>query len=589
MEKEDRQDSLSILQNVSLYNDNSDPSELYFRVKKGKAVSSEKGLKILRGSTVSFLTYFSSFSAGKWKKYAGINSVILNLNFSGKMTVRVKKLDGLSEISVSEHSLSGRNSRFEYIIQETFFSDTLFFEIEADEDTELYSGFYGTDLIPKRKPKTAAAVCTFRREEFVERNLNIFHDDVFKRIPGSFDVYISDNAGTLRPDLASENIHIFKNINSGGAGGFTRCVLEVLKSGIEYTHILFMDDDVLIHPETFFRLNSFLSYADLPEKSCIGGSFLVLDEKTFHYEVGAVWTKGGAVPRKYKLDLKLPSSMNALAREEDMHYNGWWFSCFPISIFRNGENLPYPFFIKGDDIEFGLRNRLKVITLNGISVWHESLKKKYNDMTNYFFMRNESIISSIYLPGFSALSLILRFWKRFVLQGSGFRYRSLDVLCEGFVHFLNGPEYLKNTDPEENTKHIRSLGYGLGVLPSVRATDDVLYSKDKIAPGRLLPMIFTMNRQLPFAVKTGRTAYAAIQGSSITQLYGYDTIHYYDKESMLGFTAEKDRKRLMGLIWRGIGLSFRLLFSFRRLKKEYRKSFEEFTKKDFWETYLKLK
>lgn len=589
MKIEDSQGSLSILQNICLYNDNSDPPELYFRVKKGKAVLFEKGLKILKSSTVNFLTYFNSFSAEKWKKYAGINSVILKLNFTGKMTVRIKRLDGFSEFSVFEQNISGKNSRFEYKIQGGFLSETLFFEIDADEDTELYSGFYGTDLIPKRKPKTAASVCTFRREEFVEKNLNIFHDNIFKHFPGSFDVYISDNAGTLRPDLASENIHIFKNINSGGAGGFTRCVLEVLKSGIEYTHILFMDDDVLIHPETFFRLNSFLSYADLPENSCIGGSFLVLDEKTFHYEVGAVWTKGGAVPRKYKLDLKLPSSMTGLAKEEDMHYNGWWFSCFPISIFRNGENLPYPFFIKGDDIEFGLRNHLNVITLNGISVWHESLKKKYNDMTNYFFMRNDSIINCAYIPDFSASSLILKFWKRFVIQASGFRYRSLDVLCEGFVHFLNGPEFLKNSDPEENTKYIRSLGYTLSALPPVRKTDDILYSRERTAVGRLLPMVLTFNRQFPFAGKTGRTAYAAIQGNAITQLYGYDTIHYYDKESMLGFTAEKDRKRLMGLIQRGIGLSFRLLFSFRRLKKEYRKSFEEFTKKDFWETYLKLK
>ncbi|HMZ62385.1 MAG TPA: hypothetical protein PL048_26675, partial [Leptospiraceae bacterium] len=119
--------------------------------------------------------------------------------------------------------------------------------------------------------------------------------------------------------------------------------------------------------------------------------------------------------------------------------------------------------------------------------------------------------------------------------------------------------------------------------------DDVLYSKDKIAVGRLLPMMLTFNRQFPFERKNGRTAFAAIQGNSVTQLYGYDTIHYYDKESMLGFSVEKDRKRLTGLIWRGIGLSFRLLFSFRRLKKEYRKSFDVFTKKEFWETYLKLK
>lgn len=580
---------LTVLQNIILKNSDTESCELYFRVRKGRALSSEKGLNVQKGSRVSFLTYFNSFSAEKWKKHTGLESVFLQFSFSGKLKVSIRKLEGFTEVTLYEHILSGVDAVLEQLIDGSSFAGSIFFELEALEDTEILSGCFGTELSPKTGPVTAVSICTFRREEFVERNLNIFHDYIFKSIPGAFEVFISDNAGTLSSGLSSENVHIFRNINSGGAGGFTRCVLEVLKTEKPFSHILFMDDDVLIHPETFFRLNSFLSFAELPEKSCIGGSFLVLDEKTFHYEVGAVWTKGGAVPRKYKLDLKLASSISALAKDEDMHYNGWWFSCFPVSIFRNGENLPYPFFIKGDDIEFGLRNHLNVIALNGISVWHESLKKKYSDMTNYFFMRNDSIVSSVYVPGFSAFSLIIKFWKRFVIQASGFRYRSLDVLCEGFVHFLKGPEFLKNTDPEENTKHIRSIGYGLGTIPPVRETDDMLYSRERTAVGRLIPMVLTFNGQFPFTKKTGRTAYAAIQGNAITQLYGYDTIHYYDKESMLGFTVEKDRKRLMGLIRRGIGLSFRLIFSFRRLKKEYRKSFEEFTKRDFWETYLRLK
>ena len=41
-------------------------------------------------------------------------------------------------------------------------------------------------------------------------------------------------------------------------------------------------------------------------------------------------------------------------------------------------SFPILRFIKGDDIEFSLRNSSKIITLNGLSVWHEDFQKKYS-------------------------------------------------------------------------------------------------------------------------------------------------------------------------------------------------------------------
>ena len=56
----------------------------------------------------------------------------------------------------------------------------------------------------------------------------------------------SDNAGTLDHKYFDHNqLHLIQNKNVGGAGGFTRGIIEVLESTLPYTHVLLMDDCLL--------------------------------------------------------------------------------------------------------------------------------------------------------------------------------------------------------------------------------------------------------------------------------------------------------------------------------------------------------
>ena len=61
-----------------------------------------------------------------------------------------------------------------------------------------------------------------------------------------------------------------------------------------------------------------------------------------------------------------------------LKYAAWWFCCFSVNNVKK-RGLPSPFFIKGDDIEYSLRNESKIINLNGLAVWHEDFSGKYND------------------------------------------------------------------------------------------------------------------------------------------------------------------------------------------------------------------
>ena len=45
---------------------------------------------------------------------------------------------------------------------------------------------------------------------------------------------------------------------------------------------------------------------------------------------------------------------------------------FRISTKLIKENgLPLPIFVRGDDIEFSMRNNKEIVSLNGINVWHD--------------------------------------------------------------------------------------------------------------------------------------------------------------------------------------------------------------------------
>ena len=60
-------------------------------------------------------------------------------------------------------------------------------------------------------------------------------------------VFVSDNGNSLNYNTDSNHIKVYSNKNYGGAGGFTRCLIEAMNNDMaQYTHFIFMDDDVVL-------------------------------------------------------------------------------------------------------------------------------------------------------------------------------------------------------------------------------------------------------------------------------------------------------------------------------------------------------
>lgn len=55
-----------------------------------------------------------------------------------------------------------------------------------------------------------------------------------------------------------------------------------------------------------------------------------------------------------------------------------------------------PFFIKGDDVEYGMRAAEELILMSGIAVWHQDFAGKYTGILEYYIKRNLAIVSSLW-------------------------------------------------------------------------------------------------------------------------------------------------------------------------------------------------
>lgn len=92
---------------------------------------------------------------------------------------------------------------------------------------------------------------------------------------------------------------------------------------------------------------------------------------------------GNLISNKSNLNMNVTWDCLFNEIEEYTEFNAWWYCCFPMDVVSE-ENLPLPIFIRGDDLEYGLRNMKHLILMNGICVWHEPFENKYSSFLEYY-------------------------------------------------------------------------------------------------------------------------------------------------------------------------------------------------------------
>ena len=586
-----------------------DEFALYYRPVR-EIILTENKLIFGKNAECVFSTYFNAFSLIKWKEYTKIDNLFIRLTFRGKFLVELYSSKWLFRENIVFDCLYSRihESQGEELVLPIDISknDAVYFKLTAlSESAEFLGGSFATDVKESdlNPVEIDLVMCTFKREQFVKRNLKLLTDTFFAdpKYNGAnhFNVKIVDNGQTLDADdivTSDGKIKLYPNINVGGSGGFCRGMIESLHEG-KSTHILFMDDDVLVQVEAFERTYNLLRLLkDEHKDAFLGGAMFRLDNKKIQLENTAKFAGDRLYAIKNNFDLTGENAylFNELKENVEGLYQAWWYCCIPVGIARL-DNLPYPFFIRMDDMEYSIRNIKKVITLNGINVWHEAFDRKYSTlMENYFMFRNNIVVNMLADTGTRKLNLKF-FLRRFIREIIRYDYPGAELLLDGVENLLKGPDFYKNVDTVQDLKShaakqtkqfsIRNEKKYETMFGDIRAAIDNWYESKW---SRIVRMLTLNGHFLPscFFKDFGYAEYSYWSNSKI----------YYRKRKVLAVDTnyenaalvEIDRKKCIKLLVRFAKLFVRLWSNHEKLKEEYVREYKTMTSENFWRKYLKL-
>ena len=79
-------------------------------------------------------------------------------------------------------------------------------------------------------------------------------------------------------------------------------------------------------------------------------------------------------------------------------------------------------------MELPIRLKYKIITLNGVCVWHKALETKYSPAMNYYLKKNELILNVLCSDSFGTIAAIKRITKFSLREAFCYRYQSANLV-----------------------------------------------------------------------------------------------------------------------------------------------------------------
>lgn len=418
------------------------------------------------GEAITFDTYFNSISLSKISKYTDIENLSFRFDSEGECKSETIRENGIVYLKIIPESKDFRLNKVSVYVE----SKTV------------------------GRVNCAIIFCTYRREDYIKKNVNYLLEKLKRQEDFGYTVIVADNGRTLRASDFAKGTVLVGNINNGGSGGFKKGMEEAKRIG-GFTHFILMDDDVEIDFAAIQKLLNFLRFLK-PEykKLAVSGSMLYKDKPTVQFEAGGNFGKDGIQKAfGHFLDLSERENLVLNERENDINYGGWWLMCMPFGCIEDG-NFPMPFFLKYDDVEYALRCKLKIITMNGVGVWHEKFETKYNSDSEYYNTRNFLHLCRLY-----HIRINPEKWagKRIRAKKRRQQYKMAEAVRRGYEDFLKGAEWLKGLDAEENHRRVCALNYEFLSYDEIerrfgiRPQDGKFYSpprkKEILNPQRWLP------------------------------------------------------------------------------------------------------
>lgn len=609
--------------------------QLYYRAGKGVAVYDSHSECLRVTGQTDFFTYVNALSLCKWRTYAGVSEASLHIELSGTGTIQLLSVPSTAKLSTGVDYTSTKakearqaevTSSMRVLATQDFSGAGLAFDLsfgqpKADlvgftvvpkqgETVEVRKAYYfaKVDESNINPVRLALSTTTFNNEKYILPNIELVKRGIAEEggaVADNFHMFVVDNGRTLDAEGLSDSIvTVIPNPNTGGAGGFARGMMAATEEGSTFTHVLLMDDDVSIMPESLIRTYNLLALAQGAYRNAfINGAMLSLEQPVRMFEDVSVVDRTG-VYRKIKPDFDMGEIADMLENEREnveleQVYGAWWYSCIPLSAVREN-GLPMPFFIRCDDIEFGLRNKPVYMTMNGICVWHASFEGRFRPSVDWYqYVRNFAATNAL-RDCYSELFFVERLRRSLRQNLRDLDYVAAEMMLEGFNDYLKGPCFLQQVDGSSlmksngarNEKLVPISQLDQDVLRESGVTEEVLSNKDMNdyttyakSYARTLPYD---KHYLPDAVRPKKIGYVVKYGDSILEgsSFGCETLVFIDPLREKGIIRKLDMQRYKKIKAFAHEVFSRYRKEGRAVRQAWKDAQPYMTSREFWEKYL---
>lgn len=556
-----------------------------------------------------FLTYFNAFSLEKWKTYTQIHQAALRLSAKGKFGIQLfghyvnNNVIEKEILSENYYELEERETIVIPIPMESK-SQVVSFQIFAYDEVSIYEGCYTADIDSDdlNEVNISLVTVTFRKEEFITRNLRLLENEIIyseEELANHIYVRVIDNGRTLNEDeWNGKRMHIYKNPNVGGSGGYTRGMMEtILDDSFPATHTLLMDDDVKILPESIIRTYHLLrclkpEYRD----HFISGAMLYYERMNVqHEDVGFINSEGAFGPRKPIMEMHLADSVirnEKIYEDQPNNYAGWWYCCIPASKMGR-DRLSLPLFIRGDDVEFSIANHAKFITMNGICIWHMGFVTKFNMPMEFYQVHRNSLIIQAASDVTPEIDYIDRISKIFFTELNRFNYVGCDLLLDAIEDYLKGPEFIMTPMGEELMKKQSARPKKLVNIrqnyPDIPVDYGRIYQRDGELKGRKMFWYKkTYNGQLlpKFMLDKKPAVIAYDWFDAPEKQYRKEAVLAVNPHDETGVLRYRSRREFLRLMKRYKSLIKKHKRTNAAVTKSYKDAKQNITSLEFWQGYL---
>lgn len=573
---------------------------LYARL-EGEAVWSRDAVQLAPESSVSFESYFGGFPAGCWRAHTTVREVTLTGRTEGGISLVICAADfHEGRRVVGRHELGSGAFALPVTLGD---ASWLWVEATAGSEAARLSELRWC-ATPVEAVTASVCITTHDRAEDCTAVLMRIAGDLALNalVPSVVVVDQGSNPVTGAErwadavELLGDRLQLISQPNLGGSGGFSRGMLESL--GGAATHVLLLDDDVALEPESVARLLAFA--ARTPRPTIVGAQMLSLLDRTRLHSYGEQITPRGfwwspVAPDLSSVDLAASriSTTPALRRHYAVDFNGWWMCLIPREVIER-LGVAVPMFIKWDDVEMGLRAAaagIPTVTLPGAALWHMPWTGKDDglDWQAYFQLRNRLVTALLHSRASRGGGLLRASFAQDLNHVICLQYGSAAARRQAMRDVLSGPGHLVPT-LRHRVGDMRELMVRAGqvVVRDADLPDFATHSTPTRPRGRValaLRLVHVLVRQ----VLPTRRLPADMVESALTREDGkwwalglLDSASVRSATGSGAFVARRQRRAALALTRDAAVLRLRLWWRWDSLARDYRRQLPVLTSAATW-------